>query len=109
MQHSVYPSQTHVTCAHGYGRHLLPPHGYGENLLPPPPPQDIPVDERTALSRGEFVRLQQLSRRRLAGSLADQTAARVPLYRLRAKAAQHIDVSAVRHWGPNSFKPPPHP
>ena len=61
--------------------------------------QDIPLGERTALNRGEFVRLQQLSRRRLAGTLAEQTAARVPLYRLRAKAAQHIDVSAASNWG----------
>ena len=43
--------------------------------------QDIPLHERTALNRGEFVRLQQLSRRRLAATLTEQTAARMPLYR----------------------------
>ena len=43
--------------------------------------QDIPLDERTALNRGEFVRLQQLSRRRLAATLTEQSAARMPLYR----------------------------
>eukprot|EP00908_Phaeocystis_cordata_P020368 Transcript_32033.p1 GENE.Transcript_32033~~Transcript_32033.p1 ORF type:complete len:496 (+),score=80.30 Transcript_32033:1198-2685(+) len=61
--------------------------------------QDIPLAERTALNRGEFVRLQQLMKRRLNGTLAEQGAARVPLYRMRAKAAQHIDAAAASNWG----------
>lgn len=61
--------------------------------------QDIPVAERTALNRGEFVRLQQLMKRRLNGTLAEQGVARVPLYRMRAKAAQHIDAAAASNWG----------
>ena len=61
--------------------------------------QEIPLAERTALNRDELVRLQKALRRRLDGTLGEQTAARMPLYRLRAKAAQHIDAAAAPNWG----------
>ena len=62
--------------------------------------KDIPLSERTILSRGEFVGLQQTLKARLRTALHAQEEARLPSYRLKAKVAQHLDTSAAENWGP---------
>ena len=62
--------------------------------------KDIPLSERTILSSGEFVGLQQTLKARLRTALHAQEEARLPSYRLKAKVAQHLDTSAAENWGP---------